>query len=101
LSIPISWNRKNNLENECSSLVERAFQPIAKALNFARRIAHQSGTKMMSEKSKPSQKPISESVGPVEEGLRLTSVFRKIQDRRDRKKVIALAERLLDEQNAD
>jgi hypothetical protein len=56
---------------------------------------------MMSEKSKPSQNPISESVGLVEEGLRLTSVFRRIRDPRDRREVIALAERLLDKESAD
>jgi hypothetical protein len=99
LSIPISRNRKNNLENECSSLVEWAFRPIAKAPNFACRIT--AGSKMMSEKSKPSQRAVSRSDVLVEQGLRLTSTFRKLQDPQDRQQVITLAEQLLDAQNAN
>jgi hypothetical protein len=66
-------------------------------LGDARRI--DLGQNMMSEKSKPSRTPHSESAEPVEEGLRLMGIFRKIQNPLDRQKVIALAERLLDEQN--
>jgi hypothetical protein len=37
---------------------------------------------------------------PVEQGLRLTSAFHKLRDNDDRLQVIALAEQLLDAQNA-
>lgn len=37
----------------------------------------------------------------VEQGLRLTSTFRKLQDPQDRQQVITLAEQLLDAQNAN
>jgi hypothetical protein len=37
---------------------------------------------------------------PVEQGLRLTGAFRKLRDDGDRQQVIALAEKLLDAQNA-
>ena len=54
----------------------------------------------MSEKSKRSPKAVVRSDVLVQQGLRLTHTFIKLQDSQDRQKVITLAERLLDEQNA-
>jgi hypothetical protein len=55
----------------------------------------------MAEKSKPRPEAVLRSDVLVRQGLRLNNTFIKLQDTQDRQKVITLAERLLDEQNAD
>jgi hypothetical protein len=59
------------------------------------------GLKMMSEKSKPRSKAVLQKDLLIRQGLRLANIFIKLQDTRDRQKIITLAERLLDEQNAN
>jgi hypothetical protein len=54
----------------------------------------------MSEKSKPRPKADLRSDVLIRQGLRLNNTFIKLEDTQDRQKVITLAERLLDEQNA-
>jgi hypothetical protein len=54
----------------------------------------------MSENSQPHLKTALRSDVLIEQGLRLTSAFHKLQDTHDRQQVIALAERLLDAQKA-
>jgi hypothetical protein len=56
---------------------------------------------MTAEASKPSSKVDSWSDVHVEQGLRLTNIFLKLQNVHDRQEVIAFAERLLAEQTAN
>jgi hypothetical protein len=55
----------------------------------------------MPKKTKLPQLTALRSDAHIKQGLRLTNVFSKLQNVHDREKVIALAERLLDEQNAN
>jgi hypothetical protein len=54
----------------------------------------------MPENSQPHLKTVLRPDVLIEQGLRLTSAFRKPQDAHDRQQVIALAEQLLDAQRA-
>jgi hypothetical protein len=57
-------------------------------------------SQIMSEKTKFSERDILQFDVLIKQGLRLTNIFMNLQDVHDRQKVIALAERLLNEQNA-
>jgi hypothetical protein len=56
---------------------------------------------MTSEKSTPHPKTGSQSEVHVKQGFRLTKIFLKLQNDHDRQELIALAERLLEEQNTN
>jgi hypothetical protein len=55
---------------------------------------------MMPEDPKPRSKTVLSSHALTVQGLRLTNMFRMLEDAADREQVIALAERLLAAQNA-
>jgi hypothetical protein len=55
---------------------------------------------MMPEDPKPRSKTVARSDALTAQGLRLTNMFRMLEDAGDREEVIALAERLLNAQNA-
>jgi hypothetical protein len=55
---------------------------------------------MMPEDPKPRSKTVSTSHALTAQGLRLTNMFRMLEDVDDREEVIALAERLLNAQTA-
>lgn len=108
MSIPISRNRKISLKAMlfASSDVTRRSNSLfsAPACRFAgpnqilTGLFYKPGLKLMtSEQSKPRSK--TDTDVHVEQGLRLTNVFLKLQDVNDRQKVIAFAERLLEERN--